>query len=70
MNEFGDCKFNISFIYIHFMTTPTTIVTKLLILCLLIAQGVDKSIMTQDDSGEMVEEWLDLNNGCLCCTVK
>ncbi|KAJ1675375.1 hypothetical protein EV182_001393, partial [Spiromyces aspiralis] len=33
-------------------------------------QGIDKSIVTQNSSGEMVEEWLDLQNGCLCCTVK
>ncbi|KAJ2452295.1 COBW domain-containing protein 1 [Coemansia sp. RSA 2336] len=33
------------------------------------SQGIDQSF-TSVDNGEMVEEWLDLKNGCLCCTVK
>ncbi|KAJ2703942.1 COBW domain-containing protein 1 [Coemansia spiralis] len=33
------------------------------------SQGIDQSF-TSMDNGEMVEEWLDLKNGCLCCTVK
>ncbi|KAJ2793850.1 COBW domain-containing protein 1 [Coemansia guatemalensis] len=32
-------------------------------------QGIDQSF-TSVSNGEMVEEWLDLKNGCLCCTVK
>ncbi|KAJ2079767.1 COBW domain-containing protein 1 [Coemansia sp. RSA 988] len=32
-------------------------------------QGIDQSF-TSVNNGEMVEEWLDLKNGCLCCTVK
>ncbi|KAJ1917892.1 hypothetical protein H4219_002936 [Mycoemilia scoparia] len=34
------------------------------------SQGVDKSLVTKNDKGDTVEEWLDLDNGCLCCTVK
>ncbi|KAJ2828138.1 COBW domain-containing protein 1 [Coemansia erecta] len=33
------------------------------------SQGIDQSF-TSVNNGEMVEEWLDLKNGCLCCTVK
>ncbi|KAJ2556713.1 hypothetical protein EV175_001820 [Coemansia sp. RSA 1933] len=33
------------------------------------SQGIDQSF-TSVSNGEMVEEWLDLKNGCLCCTVK
>ncbi|KAJ2617200.1 COBW domain-containing protein 1 [Coemansia sp. RSA 1365] len=32
-------------------------------------QGIDQSF-TSVSNGEMVEEWLDLKNGCLCCSVK
>lgn len=31
--------------------------------------AIEKSVTVQD-SGEAVQEWLDLGNGCLCCTVK
>ncbi|KAJ2852948.1 hypothetical protein J3B02_003350 [Coemansia erecta] len=34
------------------------------------SQGIDQSFTSVDNNGEMVEEWLDLRNGCLCCTVK
>ncbi|KAJ2157053.1 hypothetical protein GGF46_004767 [Coemansia sp. RSA 552] len=34
------------------------------------SQGIDQSFTSVGNSGEMVEEWLDLKNGCLCCTVK
>ncbi|KAJ2325882.1 hypothetical protein GGI00_004907, partial [Coemansia sp. RSA 2681] len=33
------------------------------------SQGIDQAF-TSVDNGEVVEEWLDLKNGCLCCTVK
>ncbi|KAJ2232868.1 hypothetical protein H4R99_005072 [Coemansia sp. RSA 1722] len=33
------------------------------------SQGIDQSF-TSVNNGEIVEEWLDLRNGCLCCTVK
>ncbi|KAI8323039.1 COBW domain-containing protein 6, partial [Martensiomyces pterosporus] len=33
------------------------------------SQGIDQSF-TSVSNGDMVEEWLDLKNGCLCCTVK
>lgn len=32
--------------------------------------AIEKSVTIQDSSNEAVEEWLDLGNGCLCCTVK
>ena len=31
--------------------------------------GIDKSLMKGSD-GELCEEWLELANGCLCCSVK
>lgn len=31
--------------------------------------GIDKA-MNVGTGGEVVEEWLELQNGCLCCTVK
>jgi Ni2+-binding GTPase involved in maturation of urease and hydrogenase len=31
--------------------------------------GIDKSLM-KSDNGELCEEWLELANGCLCCSVK
>ncbi|KAJ2122588.1 COBW domain-containing protein 1 [Coemansia sp. RSA 720] len=33
------------------------------------SQGIDQSL-TSSHNGATVEEWLDLKNGCLCCTVK
>ncbi|PVU86414.1 hypothetical protein BB560_006732 [Smittium megazygosporum] len=33
-------------------------------------KGIDKSIITKDSERDLVEEWLDLENGCFCCTVK
>ncbi|KAJ2374969.1 COBW domain-containing protein 1 [Coemansia sp. RSA 2603] len=33
------------------------------------SQGIDQSF-TSVSNGAMVEDWLDLKNGCLCCTVK
>ncbi|WPK24495.1 hypothetical protein PUMCH_001769 [Australozyma saopauloensis] len=32
--------------------------------------AIEKSVTIQDSDKEAVEEWLDLGNGCLCCTVK
>ncbi|KAJ1957292.1 COBW domain-containing protein 1, partial [Linderina pennispora] len=34
------------------------------------SQGIDQAFTTVTDEGAMVDEWLDLKNGCLCCTVK
>ncbi|KAJ1943347.1 hypothetical protein FBU59_002938 [Linderina macrospora] len=34
------------------------------------SQGIDQAFTTVSDEGAMVDEWLDLKNGCLCCTVK
>lgn len=34
------------------------------------SQGIDQSFTSKDASGQVFEEWLDLKNGCLCCTVK
>jgi G3E family GTPase len=31
--------------------------------------GIDKSLL-KNDEGVLCEEWLELNNGCLCCSVK
>ncbi|TPX64003.1 hypothetical protein SpCBS45565_g06216 [Spizellomyces sp. 'palustris'] len=33
------------------------------------SSGIDKSL-TMNKEGEMAEEWLELANGCLCCSVK
>ncbi|KAI9091899.1 CobW/HypB/UreG, nucleotide-binding domain-containing protein [Phlyctochytrium arcticum] len=33
------------------------------------SSGIDKSL-TMNKDGEMAEEWLELANGCLCCSVK
>ncbi|KAF3921716.1 hypothetical protein ABW21_db0205909 [Orbilia brochopaga] len=33
------------------------------------AADIEKSL-TVSQEGQLVEEWLELNNGCLCCTVK
>ncbi|GEQ72487.1 hypothetical protein JCM33374_g6174 [Metschnikowia sp. JCM 33374] len=32
--------------------------------------AIEKSVTIQDDKNGAVQEWLDLGNGCLCCTVK
>ncbi|PVU97390.1 hypothetical protein BB561_000605 [Smittium simulii] len=34
------------------------------------SKGIDQAIMTNNSERDLVEEWLDLDNGCLCCTVK
>ncbi|OMJ21603.1 COBW domain-containing protein 1 [Smittium culicis] len=34
------------------------------------ASGIDEAIVTSDPEKGTVEEWLDLDNGCMCCTVK
>lgn len=31
--------------------------------------GIDKSMHTKSSDGE-VQEWLELRNGCLCCSIK
>ncbi|KAJ2836832.1 COBW domain-containing protein 1 [Coemansia erecta] len=33
------------------------------------SQGIDQSL-TSSHNGATVEEWLDLKNGCMCCTIK
>ncbi|KAJ3022786.1 COBW domain-containing protein 1 [Thoreauomyces humboldtii] len=33
------------------------------------SSGIDKSL-TMNQDGEMAEEWLELENGCLCCSIK
>jgi hypothetical protein len=34
-----------------------------------VAADIEKSLVTSQE-GQLYEEWLDLKNGCLCCTVK
>jgi G3E family GTPase len=36
---------------------------------LIVAADIEKSLVSSQD-GQLYEEWLDLKNGCLCCTVK
>jgi len=33
------------------------------------ASDIEKSLTVQQE-GQQVEEWLELANGCICCTVK
>ena len=33
------------------------------------AADIEKSLVSAQ-GGQLYEEWLDLKNGCLCCTVK
>ena len=37
--------------------------------CALAGSAVEKSLAV-GQSGELYEEWLELRNGCLCCSVK
>jgi ABC-type ATPase involved in cell division len=30
----------------------------------------DRTISVSDDKGDLYEDWLELRNGCLCCTLK
>lgn len=32
--------------------------------------AIERSLTVQDPSQDQIEEWVDLGNGCLCCTVK
>ncbi|KAJ0981989.1 hypothetical protein J5N97_010244 [Dioscorea zingiberensis] len=32
--------------------------------------GVERAMINEGDSGALVEEWVELANGCVCCTVK
>nr|AFK35605.1 unknown [Lotus japonicus] len=32
--------------------------------------GVERAMINEGDGGAMVEEWVELANGCICCTVK
>lgn len=32
--------------------------------------GVEKAMINEGDSGALVEEWIELPNGCVCCSVK
>ncbi|TYH33977.1 hypothetical protein ES332_D13G096700v1 [Gossypium tomentosum] len=32
--------------------------------------GVERSMINEGESGALVEEWVELANGCVCCTVK
>ena len=36
---------------------------------IILAADIEKSLVSSQD-GQLYEEWLDLKNGCLCCTVK
>lgn len=32
--------------------------------------GVERAMINDGDGGSLVEEWVELANGCICCTVK
>lgn len=32
--------------------------------------GVERAMINEGDEGALVEEWVELANGCICCTVK
>lgn len=32
--------------------------------------GVERAMINEGEGGAMVEEWVELANGCICCTVK
>lgn len=32
--------------------------------------GVERAMINEGESGGLVEEWVELANGCICCTVK
>ena len=32
--------------------------------------GVERAMINEGDGGSLVEEWVELANGCVCCTVK
>ncbi|KAF3205063.1 hypothetical protein TWF191_001420 [Orbilia oligospora] len=68
LNEFGDC----SSLPLSFLALILLILQSLLGSSFWIpdtAADIEKSL-TVSQEGQLVEEWLELNNGCLCCTVK
>lgn len=32
--------------------------------------GVERAMINEGEEGDLVEEWVELANGCICCTVK
>lgn len=32
--------------------------------------GVERAVINEGEGGALVEEWVELANGCVCCTVK
>lgn len=32
--------------------------------------GVERALINEGEGGAVVEEWVELANGCICCTVK
>lgn len=32
--------------------------------------GVERAMINEGDGGALVEEWVELANGCICCNVK
>lgn len=32
--------------------------------------GVERAMINEGEEGGLVEEWVELDNGCICCTVK
>lgn len=32
--------------------------------------GVERAMINEGEGGGLVEEWVELANGCICCTVK
>jgi CCR4-NOT transcription complex subunit 2 len=58
MNEFGDCKL--------LSTVGWSRPCKLMVT---IAIDIEKSL-TVSKGDEKVEEWLEVGNGCICCSVK
>ena len=61
MNEFGDCEWGVPHAksYHLFVTANSAS----------IAIDIEKSL-TVNKGGEQVEEWLEVGNGCICCSVK
>jgi hypothetical protein len=58
IKEFGDCKFTLTSLF-------TVITADFFVLAL----DIEKSL-TVNKGDEKVEEWLEVGNGCICCSVK
>lgn len=63
LNEFGESK------HVFLKRHKSFILCLIMFMSLLTGSDIEKAMSINED-GALYEEWLELRNGCLCCSVK